>query len=206
MKTTKVPVNTERQVADQPDMRNWVMEGNPNAILAQEAEGQQSFVNSETLPTDMRSSCEYNTRAILEAAGFKFVCGVPDDDMFQVVEMPTGWQKKVTDHSMWSNLVDDKGRVRASIFYKAAFYDRSAHMNLVSRFRVSQDYDRAKKEGVAVAVVKDGRNIIFSTEPVKLPDERDKSYYEIGDDAAKKAVEWLDQQYPDWKNPGAYWD
>lgn len=206
MKTTKVPVNTERQVAEQPDMLSWVMGGAPHKIEEQEAQGQQSFVNSETLPTYMGSSSEYSTKAILEAAGFKFVCVVPDDDMFQVVEMPSGWQKKATDHSMWSNLVDDKGRVRASIFYKAAFYDRSAHMNLVSRFGVSQDYDRAKKEGVAVAVVKDGGNVIFSTEPMKLPDERDKNYYEIGDDAQKKAVEWLDQQYPDWKNPGAYWD
>jgi len=206
MKTTKVPVNTERQAADQPGMLGWVMGGNPNAILAQEAEGQSSFVNSETLPTDMGRSRDYDTKAVLEAAGFKFVCVVPDDPMFQVVEMPKGWQKKATDHSMWSNLVDDKGRVRASIFYKAAFYDRSAHMNLVSRFGVSRDYDREKKEGVAVAVVKDGANVIFTTEPVKLPAREDKNYYEIGDDAQKKAVEWLDQQYPDWKNPGAYWD
>lgn len=206
MKTTKVPVNTERQIADQPSMRNWVLGGNPNAILAQEGEGQSSFVNSETLPTDMGRSRDHNTRAILEAAGVKFVCEVPDDPMFQVVELPAGWQKKATDHSMWSNLVDDKGRVRASIFYKAAFYDRSANMNLTTRFSVSRDYEREKKDGVAVAVVKDGANVIFTTDPVKLPEERNQGYFEIGDKSQQRAVEWLDQQHPDWKNPGAYWD
>jgi hypothetical protein len=202
MKTTRVPVNTEKAVSENPLMRGWVRGGNPNAILAQEAEGQQSFVNSETLPTDMGRSCKYNTKAILEAAGVKFICTVPDDPMFQVVELPKGWQKKATDHSMHSNLVDDKGRVRAQIFYKAAFYDRSANLSLTRRYNVSFDYDRSKKEGVGVANVTDGDKVIFSTEPI--PVNREKSW-ETSEQANKLAIEWLNQQYPDWGNPGAYW-
>ena len=31
---------------------------------------------------------------------------------------------------MWSDLLDDKGVKRGSIFYKAAFYDRSAFLRL----------------------------------------------------------------------------
>jgi len=91
------------------------------AIMDQESAGQQSFVSSDTLPTDLRG------KEILEAAGVKFLGVVEDDDMFQYVELPDGWKKVPTDHSMWSNLVDEQGRVRASIFYKGAFYDRSAH-------------------------------------------------------------------------------
>lgn len=91
------------------------------AIMDQESAGQQSFVSNDTLPTDLRG------KEILEAAGVKFLGVVEDDDMFQYVELPDGWKKVPTDHSMWSNLVDEQGRVRASIFYKAAFYDRSAH-------------------------------------------------------------------------------
>lgn len=91
------------------------------AIYDQEADGQQSFVSSTTLPTDLCG------KEILEAAGVKFLGVVEDDDIFQYVELPDGWKKVPTDHSMWSNLVDEQGRVRASIFYKAAFYDRNAH-------------------------------------------------------------------------------
>ena len=203
MKETKVPTNTSREAAKSPTMQSWVMGGNPRAIEQQEAQGQAELVNSDTLPTDM-GDC--NNKKILEAAGVKFVCQVPDDPMFQVVEMPKGWKKQRTDHSMWSNLVDDKGRVRASIFYKAAFYDRSAHLRLNSRFTVSQDYDRTEKEGVAVSRVMDGANVIFSTEPVKLPEKRDSAYYDVTDAVQQKATEWLDATYPDWQNPGAYWD
>ena len=33
---------------------------------------------------------------------------------------------------MWSSVVDELGRERAAVFYKAAFYDRRAHMTLTS--------------------------------------------------------------------------
>ena len=204
MKETRVPVNTEQQATEQPGMRSWVMGGNPNAILKQEAEGQRSFVNSETLPTDMGRHREYDAKAILEAAGAKFVCVVPDDPMFQVVELPKGWKKVATDHSMWSKLVDDKGRERASIFYKAAFYDRSAHMSLSCRFGVSFDYARFDKEKVGIANVMDGGKVVYTTEPISAT-EGGKSY-DVSDKANKLAAGWLDENYPDWRNPGAYWD
>jgi hypothetical protein len=62
------------------------------------------------------------------------------------VKLPEGWHIKATDHSMWSNLVDDKGRNRASIFYKAAFYDREAFLSFNRRFSMSYiiaDYDES---------------------------------------------------------------
>lgn len=206
MKKIPVPINTERQAEERPGMMSWLLGGAPKKIERQEAEGQRSFVKSETLPTDLRGSTEYNSRAILEAAGVKFVCEVPDDPMFQVVELPAGWEKKPTDHSMWSDLVDDKGRKRASIFYKAAFYDRSAHMGLETRFGIRQDYERQDKENVAVVHVMDCGKVVFATEPIQLPSERSKEYYEVSEAARSGAIAWLDQNYPDWRNPGAYWD
>lgn len=91
-----------------------------SAIYAQEAAGQKSFVGSTTLPTEVQR------KELLEAAGVKFLGPVEGDNLFQYVELPEGWQKQPTDHSMWSKLVDEQGRERASIFYKAAFYDRRA--------------------------------------------------------------------------------
>jgi hypothetical protein len=90
------------------------------AIMDQEKTGQESFVESTTLPTVISG------KEILEAAGVKFLGLVEDDALFQYVQLPAGWKKVATDHSMWSTLVDEKGRERASIFYKAASYDRRA--------------------------------------------------------------------------------
>ncbi len=96
----------------------------PGAIEAQEARGQKELVMSDVLPVE----CDKSFQAELEAAGVKFGAQVQGDDLFREVTLPKGWVKRATDHSMWSELVDDKGTVRAMIFYKAAFYDRCAFM------------------------------------------------------------------------------
>jgi hypothetical protein len=99
-----------------------------NMVLEQEAQGQTELVNSEVLPTRINSPHGVDVKAKLTELGFKF--GNVVDDLFQEVTLPAGWKKVATDHSMWSKVVDDQGRERISIFYKAAFYDRDAFMNV----------------------------------------------------------------------------
>ena len=45
--------------------------------------------------------------------------------------LPEGWKREASYHPMWSHIVDGAGKQRVSIFYKAASYDRKAHMSLV---------------------------------------------------------------------------
>lgn len=97
----------------------------PGGIEQQEKDGQRQFVNESTLPKEMLGC----TRQDLEALGIVF--GEDADDLFVNVTLPKGWSKRPTEHSMWSDLIDDQNRVRARLFYKAAFYDRSAHLSLV---------------------------------------------------------------------------
>jgi hypothetical protein len=205
MKDKRAVGNTTKQVQDDPMgfLASAMVMGGSEAIPHQEASGQRSFVGSDTLPTDIGRHSDYDAKAILEAAGVKFLGPVEGDEMFQYVEFPQGWKKVATDHSMWSDLLDDKGRERASIFYKAAFYDRSAHMSLSCRFGVSFDYDRFDKENVGVANVTDGGKVVHTTEPIPANGEK---RYDTSDKANKVAVEWLDTNHPDWRNPGAYWD
>ena len=99
--------------------------GAPREIEAQEARGQDQLVNSHDLPVQ----CGPNREA-LEAAGVTFGEPKKGDPLFCRAELPAGWSKQATDHSMWSNLVDETGTVRAIIFYNAAFYDRDAFMNV----------------------------------------------------------------------------
>ncbi|RJQ28000.1 hypothetical protein C4577_00305 [Candidatus Parcubacteria bacterium] len=192
IKPVHVPVNTQEQAQEDPLMRSWVMGGNPNAIVAQEAEGQQSFVNSDTLPTRTNDYGDHDSKKALEAAGVKFGVVIPGDPLFQYVELPKGWKKVPTSHSMWSDLVDDKGRKRASIFYKAAFYDRDAFYSATSRFSIGIDYERQDKEGITVGQVLEQGAVIHTTEPVTS----EKSH-ELSKKARKVAAEWLDEHYPD---------
>ncbi len=100
-------------------MGNFLAAATPGGIEAQEAEGQRQACRASRLP---RKGTE--DRSPWEALGFRFLGG--DDKLFIDVEFPAGWRLVATDHSMWSDLVDDKGQKRASMFYKAAFYDLSA--------------------------------------------------------------------------------
>jgi hypothetical protein len=95
-------------------------------IERQERDGQRQLVNSDRLPADCGDHAPWL------ALGFTFGDPDPSDPLFMPATLPPGWQRKATDHSMGSIIVDTLGRERVSIFYKAAFYDRSAHMSLVS--------------------------------------------------------------------------
>lgn len=192
------------------DFENAAVALTPGGIEAQEAQGQKDLVNSDTIPVKC-SGCEY---ADLEKIGIKFLELISDvkvrGDLFVKVELPPGWKKVATDHSMHSNLVDDKDRVRANIFYKAAFYDRSAHINLVRRFNwevspedlweSDADVEKLKWAGVVL----DGKKVIFHTEWKLFKDRLERINAE--EEMRKEALSWLNKNYPGWENYSAYWD
>lgn len=123
------PRNTEAEAREKPfiPIAEAMLSKTPgDAIVASEKAGQSELVNSDVLPTEMSR----DDRALLEAAGVKFGEVVKDDPLFQYVELPNGWKKVPTTHDMWSDLLDAHGRKRAAIFYKAAFYDRRAHLSV----------------------------------------------------------------------------
>jgi hypothetical protein len=197
----RAPINTTKEARDNPlgMLLGAMVMGSSGAIEHQEATGQRDFVQSTTLPTDIHG----DGRKVLEAAGVKFGEVVDGDPMFQHVELPKGWKKQPTDHSMWNKLVDDKGRERAAIFYKAAFYDRSAHMSVTFRYSLRFDYDRFNKEGIAVSNVMDGQTIVHTTEPVAAAG---KKSWEVSDASNAAAEAWLKEHFPNWRDAGAYWD
>jgi len=197
----KRPINTAAEHDPLGFLMDAMTRGASGAIMGQESQGQRSFVGSDTLPSRMGD----DDKRELEAAGVKFMDAVEGDPMFTYVELPKGWKKIPTDHSMWSNLVDDKGRERAAMFYKAAFYDRSAHLNATRRYSYGADYgEDARKRGVSVAHVRDRKAVIFSTPetPVSNDNERWAAQY-VND---KIALAWLDEHYPEWRDASKYWD
>lgn len=174
-----------------------------NAILEQESDGQKSLINSDTLPSQMSP----DDRKALESAGLVFGEPVPGDSLFVTVILPEGWTKSGTGHSLHCDLLDDKGRKRASIFYKAAFYDRSAYLNAVRRYEIDMDWVLAEKEGVIVMFAIDGGNTrVFETQKPYAGKQYDDDYREQKSAAYNQVEAWLNENHPDWKDASAYWD
>lgn len=194
------------------DMTNFFAASTPGGIEAQEAQGQRDLcVNGGLLPIDggRRYQGEF------EVIGIKFLGKA--DDLFYKVELPQGWRIAPTDHSMWSELLDAKCRKRAGIFYKAAFYDRSAHCNLERRYSYSYQpvdgWGNSSKLAAWVGVVTDGEQIIFKTAPTVIEPEFNREAREPWDawiverDARREeAKAWLVEHFPEWESPTAYWD
>jgi hypothetical protein len=184
--------------AERPRLE-WLLGGNPGAIEAQEARGQQEFVNSTQLPD------QGSDNKCWEAMGVVFGEPTPGDQLFRAATLPEGWKKVATDHAMWSDLVDDKGRVRANIFYKAAFYDRNAHISPARRFGIQKNYDDGRNRDACQHFVVDGKKRVFSTEDVVVTGDWDKkNAVDKGQYAACEA--WLSERYPNWLDPSAHWE
>ena len=171
--------------------------GSSKAIELQEASGQGELVNSDVLPTDGL----WQVRGIIESNGGAIGCPVADDPIFTDVTLPPGWKKKPTDHSMWSKLVDGKGRERAAIFYKAAFYDRSAHIRPCRRFNIDT-YGHSVEDEAKVSVKDAEGTVEFSTETIKV--DREQRYSTI-ERLTAEVTAFLDEKFPDWKSPEAHW-
>jgi hypothetical protein len=124
--------NTTRAMRDDPAepllmLGEALVTGSAGSFIErQERDGQRQLVNSDRLPSD------HGDDAPWLALGFAFGDPDPDDPMFMPATLPPGWKREGSDHAMWSYIFDDLGRRRVAIFYKAAFYDRSAFARLES--------------------------------------------------------------------------
>jgi hypothetical protein len=176
-------------------------------IEAMEKRGQEEFVESDILPTDIQDPYVLNKpiergsgRKLLESWGFKFGKPIGGDTIFTQAKLPLGWTKKATDHDMWSKILDDQGRERCGIFYKAAFYDRSAHMNITPRYRIDVELEDSdlRRAGRSRGAVKEGEKVLFVGEWRSNPTEGDNYTLHYGgyDQAQKDAKEWFAANLP----------
>jgi len=198
------------------------------SITDQESRGQNSLVNSDQLP--IKFNHHPNGERVLEALGFVWGDKAVGDELFRDVTMPKGWKKVATDHDMWSDVVDDQGRKRLSIFYKAAFYDRDAFTNIHNRYHMDSklymdrhglkeyNYDIKRPNDlfeadcvVDSATGKDifRTDIIVRSVGVKGSDENEKArllWIKQSDENETVVKQWMKDNKPEWENPLMYWD
>lgn len=193
-----------------------LMGADPGFIEKQEARGQQELAKSEQLPTEGMAE----VHQFLEAAGGRVLGKTRGDPIFMDVRLPVGWRVRPTDHSMWSDLLDEQGRKRAAIFYKAAFYDRSAHMSACRRLiAMAECVDHDERPRAYYGVIKDGDTVVWRGERrTEWTDDELKKRYEqarrSGGEFPKDADEvcraeadaLLRSLFPDTDKTTAYWE
>lgn len=177
----------------------------PMGIYAQESKEQRKLLASDDLPVDTQGQ----GRAMFERVGIVF--GDPVDELFVHVTLPEGWSRKGTSHSMWSYILDERGRQRILVFYKGAFYDRKAHMRMTRRFlvtsemKVEDDWDGGRRHVVEDAA-KPVDNPKKTGEVIFASDYAASNDYDAQDGHMKVCDAWLNEHFPLWEDPTAYWD
>lgn len=109
----------------QGNIENFKAASTPGGIEAQEAAGAPTLNAASWFPKDRKGVTDEE----LTALGFKL--GQEVDEIFVSCEFPPGWTNRI-DSSYWTTVFDEKGEPRFAMFYKAAFYDRKAHLRKLS--------------------------------------------------------------------------
>ncbi len=172
-----------------------IMSGEENIIEHMEKEGQDEAIRRIQTAKRMQPAQEE-----WEKLGFTFE-EIGDSVLYKAT-LPEGWSMRATGHSMWNEFYDQNGYKRGSMFYKAAFYDRSAHMSLCARYGI---HTKATDEDTTVVYFGNEHEELFVAGEIKAERYSDE-YYEQLDELDTKASAFASAYYPEWRNPLAYWD
>lgn len=196
--------------------------GGPEAYERQEAGRAVTFAASKTLPTKLDTSnweVDPNERAglareTLEKWGVKFLGLVEGDPSLQHVELPAGWKKVTTYEPRLVMLVDDQDKERARI----CLFSENKVLIIQPRYGIREMplKELLYGNGAISVVVTDGRivtgegEVLYETEPTQPISGKEKAG-RLGRarawlQASDRAKAWLDENYPDWRDPLAYWD
>ena len=177
--------------------------GMSGEIERMEAVGQQQFCESDVIPTNLAHGL---TEQRLRDLGFELGDQVGDDDLFRYARLPKGWERRATDHDMWSEIVDEQGRKRMSVFYKAAFYDRKASLRESPRFLVETECGHSNEsfDTMTQATVKvfDAKTVLFEKTCVRREGEE---WYDLDSRAQELGRDWLHANRPGWTDKAAAW-
>ena len=127
---TYKPNYTEEVIGKQSNKANLSGQS-PQFILTGEESAQRAVAENEKwlLARKMNRMASRDGRAvkdILEKMGFKVLS--EHDDLFFEVQPPEGWTKETEGY--WTTVKDKDGKERISQFFKGAFYDRDAFLNV----------------------------------------------------------------------------
>ena len=110
---------------------------------------------------------------------------------------------------MHTDIFDELDNKRGTMFYKAAFYDRSASMRLEPRYRICSEYNYGEVKTELLYFGNDDEKIFIAGEALvdyslseddfNRESDLRAMYYELLEQSA-------DEYYPGWRELDAHWD
>lgn len=183
------------------DVPNVIAATTPGGIEQQEAAGQAAMAKAaDRLPLDINYPHGLTHEQVAAALGIQF--GKTVDRVFVEATLPDGWKIVPTLHALWSDLVDDKGRKRAAIFFKAAFYDYNAHISFECRYTVD-NYVDVEVDGVKMRKCQVDK---ATNQPLWTSEAADDRDFKAQDVHRDQAAVWLNANYPKHNDPFSYWN
>ncbi|MBU6455316.1 MAG: hypothetical protein KGS72_26330 [Cyanobacteria bacterium REEB67] len=144
------------------------------------------------------------TLQALSAIGVEVLDDKPTELGYQRCKLPNWTAETAPESSMQTRLIDDQGRLRAKIFYKPGSQGAGASMEIANRYKVVIVTD----ERFQWAEVRDGNEVIYMTNGTRRSD-RNLDAYGFNAELQPEHVEasaWLAANFPEHKNPLAYWN
>lgn len=179
------------------------MNGEKNVIEHMVSEGQQEAIRRVHVAKKVRPSKE-----AWEQLGFTFT-DIEGDDILCNATLPKGWSIQATEHSMWNNIIDENGMIRGRMYYKAAFYDRHAHMYLECRYKMCNIYVGEDHSTTEIYFGNNEEKLFVAGQIHSKENETREerlARYNLEEELEEKTRNWANQNYPDWENVHAYWD
>jgi hypothetical protein len=203
------------------------------SIMNQEKREQAKMVSIQNLPKSGGSFCKLSIPDCYKKLGIEIIGEY--DDLFYKVKLPIEWEIKSHSNSLWSSLLDNKGKERALIFYKVAFYDRSADIVFRCKYtyKVNPEDDygsdissKERENGKFFGIVYDAGKEIFRTKGMSVKTKLSKNdnnreisgteresiikHYKEKEELEKSLIDqcinFLNESSPNYEDIFAYWD
>lgn len=124
---TKYKPNYDEDTIRKESQRVNISGRSPQENITIEESAQRRVAENATwLLARKQNTSRENSRASLEAIGFTILREA--DDLFYEVQAPDGWTKETSGY--WTTVKDASGKERISQFFKGAWYDRKAFLNI----------------------------------------------------------------------------
>lgn len=117
-----VPGSDAEQESDVPNVSGM----SPKANIEIEEAAQRRVAEDPNWLIARELNPQGDTREVLEGLGFEVLA--EEGDLFYLVRQPSGWTKKT--EGFWTTVFDETGKERLTQFYKGAWYDQRAFLNI----------------------------------------------------------------------------
>jgi hypothetical protein len=183
--------------------RSCVASDDASACDHQSHSAQRLLVSSDLVPMQIGGAQLWE----LEQMGFVF--GAQTHRLFMHAQFPEGWKKVATDHPLHTDVVDEMGRRRAGIFYRADLCNQRADMTMFARYQIDAFARATDGVGYDVAVTDCGSTVerfgTWSDGAKAGSREQTQSAQRAREKLAAQARAWLHKKRPKWHNPLLYW-